>query len=577
MKLISFALVWMYVIGGQGEKINVKVYTLSEPITVPLPSPPNCYQTSHPHYHPVPVELTLWKISLGESIGFGYYYRRSKVTTLCSSNWLGMKTMTMVAQSPLMTWGTHVKDHPIEASQLDVEVDVTATAAYNCRWNSDVEQVSERIYATRVNVYMNYGGRLVANDLEWEVTTDPRLWSNKNDKLQILFDYKESCAFQAFKVTEGFLTLTASGSYVFLGTTDHLRLVLDEKRKEIGCDHVNSHLYPTDVGLPVSLNVSVLKFDQRTPSGVTLVAPPSDAVFKADILFEYDTLVKQVNENFETLDRHLCMERKIQWASAVRSADPNQLAHFVSRDPFAQGAIVKGDLQIRVRKPLLWDLHLSDIYIDTNNTIKVNYLNAIHSIDSASGIVNFSSPNTFLLPPLLELSSGSYYDLRLKTASRISQGRWLHSDISVDPYESTITNDIAPGKEHIWNAADRNSFKYEGFWSSWKHASHLLVLIICGITGFLLVCLCCLGRICSIVSRYPNIFPPRTSGSPSSVIQIDESVGETVSMADMSTQYADPSTSRRRGSHDTSGAPRTRSRSPRLRGWEAKYHSSARC
>lgn len=130
------------------------------------------------------------------------------------------------------------------------------------------------------------------------------------------------------------MTLATNHFFVFLGAADQLRLVLDDRRKSIGCAGMTEHLYPTDVGIPVSLNITSLKFDEKAPSGLAMVSPASDAVFKADILFEYDTLVKKINENFETLDRHLCMERKMQLANAVKSGDPQKLAQFVSRDAF---------------------------------------------------------------------------------------------------------------------------------------------------------------------------------------------------------------------------------------------------
>lgn len=150
---------------------------------------------------------------------------------------------------------------------------------------------------------------------------------------------------------------------------------------------------------------------------MAVVSSPTDAIFKADILYEYDALVKAINDNLETLDKYLCIERKHQWAQAVQSGDPDKLAQFVSRDPFAKGEIVKGELHIRVRQQLKWDLKITDIYVDANETIKVHYHRAIHQIDSASGILNYTSPNSQLLPPLIERETGGYFDLRSKTHS----------------------------------------------------------------------------------------------------------------------------------------------------------------
>lgn len=135
-------------------------------------------------------------------------------------------------------------------------------------------------------------------------------------------------------------------------------MVLDGKRKAIGCSNLHHQFYPTDVGLPVSLNITEPLFDKKNPTGVAVVSSPTDAIFKADILYEYDALVKAINDNLETLDKYLCIERKHQWAQAVQSGDPDKLAQFVSRDPFAKGEIVIGELHIRnsSRNTKIWDI-----------------------------------------------------------------------------------------------------------------------------------------------------------------------------------------------------------------------------
>lgn len=555
--------------------MRIKVYTLSDPLVVPLPSPPSCLQTSHPNFHPVPVRATLWKISLSEPLGYGFLYRRARVTTVCSTNWLGMRTMYMKSQNPLTTWATHVLSNPVTLTELNSEVDVTSDAAYQCQWNSEIEHVTERLYVTKVHVYMTYGGKLISNEVEWEITTEPRVWSNRNEKLHLLFDYQESCAFQAFKETDGFLTLATNHSFVFLGAADHLRLVLDDRRKSIGCTGMSEHLYPTDVGIPVSLNITDLKFDEKHPSGLAVVAPPTDAVFKADILFEYDVLVKRINENFETLDRHLCMERKIQWANAVKSGDPNKLAQFVSRDAFAQGVIKDGELYIQVRKQLSWKILISDASLGSNGTIFIHYNGCIHSIDSASGILNFTSPNAHMLPPLLELEDGGYYDLRARTAAHVSKGRWLHKEMSLAEIEGLVPEGVHPSGSGTWKVTDTKSFHYNGFWSSWKHAAHVLGLSLLAVLGFGLMLLCCLGRICSIASRYPRWF---TRSTPSTDLEQPEIPLREVSPPPETCPARDPSpvastSTHRRGSNPENKRGRPRSKSPRVKGWEKVYQS----
>lgn len=571
---LGLVMLWGFIQPIGASQMHIKVYTLSDPLVVPLPSPPNCLQTSHPNFHPIPVTATLWKISLGEPLGYAFLYRRARVVTSCSTNWIGMRTMSMKSQTPLATWATHVLTNSVTLVDSENEKDMTEDAAYQCKWNSDVDHTTDRLYVTKVPVYMAYGGKLVANEVEWEMTTEPKIWSNRNEKLYLLFDYKESCAFQSFKKVEGFLTLASNHSFVFLGAADHLRLVLDNRRKSFGCTSMKDHLYPTDVGIPVSLNITDLKFNEKSSSGLAMVSPPSDAVFKADILFEYDALVKKINENFETLDKHLCMERRMQWANAIKSGDPHQLAQFVSRDAFAQGLIQEGELHIRVRTQLSWKIKVSDTYIGLNGSIQLHYLGCIHSVDSASGILNFTSPNSHMLPPLLELQEGGYYDLRAKATAHLNKGRWLHKEVSLTEIEGLTPEGAHPGNDGIWKVTDTRSYSYEGFWSSWQHAAHVLGLTLLLVIGFGLMIFLCLGRICAVVSRYPRWF--RRSSNPPNQIVIELPLrSPSPEPEPLPTPESPPpsASTHRRGSNPDNRRSRSRSRSPRYSGWERKYQN----
>lgn len=438
---------------------SIKIYTLSPPIRVPIPPPPMCSTKVRDSESSQVVALTLWRSIPSEVISVGTIFSKRHVVTSCEVTFFGSKSKSISGSSELKVWPADCSLKGIRLLRLDESVDLTTEPAYSCKWNSIQTLESERMYATLVNVYLSPRGRLLADNREWEPTTTDGLWISGLSLLAAQVDASDLCAFEPIKTFYGTLQPSQNHSQIFVSKEDALRVVLEADHILAECRSTHLRLYPTDLGIPVSLNYTIPETSNEIPR-MSPFLDPSNAVFRAEIMSALAGVTTKINHNFETLDFYLCQMRKIEWENAMRSPDAHNLAHYITRDPFSLGNFSDGKLLIRIRVLLPWVVTLDDVRLTPNGSIEFQYNSSVHSLDAASGLVDYHHPRSLMMPPLVELADGKLIDLRDSRGASGDEYRWVHSELAIRKINLTVP---PPEGAKISRIYQEGPTRYEGF------------------------------------------------------------------------------------------------------------------
>lgn len=473
---------------GRTVSPSIKTYTLSSPIRVPIPPPPMCSTKVRNSENSQAVALTLWRSIPSEVISVGTIFSKRHVVTSCEVTFFGSKSKSVSGSSELKVWPADCSLGGIRLLRLDESIDLTAEPAYSCKWNSIQAQESVRMYATLVNVFLSPRGRLLADNREWEPTTTEGLWISGLSLMAAKVDASDLCAFERIKTFFGTLQPSQNHSQIFVSKEDALRVVLEADHVLAECRSTHLRLYPTDLGIPVSLNYTIPETSNEIPR-MSPFLDPANAVFRAEVMSALAGITTKINYNFETLDFYLCQTRKIEWENAMRSPDAHNLAHYITRDPFSLGNFSEGKLFVRIRVPLPWVVTLEDVRLTLNGSIEFQYNSSVHNLDAASGLVDYHHPRSLMMPPLVELDDNKLIDLRDSRGASGDEYRWVHSELAIRKINLTVP---PPEGAKISRIYQEGPTAYEGF----LDRLHLVMMGIGSLSTvlFIAIACCCFRR-----------------------------------------------------------------------------------
>lgn len=452
-----------------GPETAIKVFTLSQETRVPIPPPPLCVAAAHPGKPSVPSRLTLWRSLPSRLIGSGIIYKKKKVVGSCSVSFFGISTKFITRSVPLRVWPADVEGNPVFNLERGEALDLTKDPMYRCDWNTETIQHSTRLSARSVDVYLSSNGLPFADDREWEPSSSENQWQNGLELLISDININDLCAYEPIRSYDGHLLASANLSRIFIGMSDYLRIVLEPEHALARCKHLHLQLFPTDLGIPASINITFQETTDSPRLQATLSA--TEALFAAEMTAELARLAEQVNYNLVSLDRYLCIQRQQEWAKATSGNSPDELARFITRDPFSSGRLDNGRLWIRIRELLPWDVKLRSIHLLDNGTIEFSYKELTHRLEPVSGLVDHHSSHSALLPPLVELKSGRLVDLRDRMSRAGEEYRWVHTDLTLRAFNFTVTHVPQSSKTEVGSL-----FSLTQYVGLWDHFTSLLVV-----------------------------------------------------------------------------------------------------
>lgn len=491
-----------------GPDTTIKVFTLSDETRVPIPPPPLCVAEAHPGKASSPAHLILWRSLPSRLIGSGVIYKKKKVVGSCTVSFFGISTKVITRSVPQRVWPADIEGNPVFNLEHGETLDLTKDPVYLCEWNTEKSHLSSRLSAKAVDVYLSSNGLPFADDREWEPTDTDSHWQNGLELLVSDINLNDLCAYEPLRAYDGHLLSSANASKIFIGTTDYLRIVLEPDHSIARCKHLRLQLYPTDLGIPASVNLTIQTSQDPPHLRATLSA--TEALFAAEMTAELARLAEQVNYNLVSLDRYLCIQRQQEWARATAGDSPNELARFITRDPFSVGRVESGRLWIRLRELLPWEVKLRTIHLLDNGTIEFSYKEQTHFLEPVSGLVDQPTKHSTLLPPLVELTTGRLVDLRDRMSRAGEEYRWVHTDLTLRTFNFTVTH--VPAGSYAESGSLFSLTRYTGMWD---HFTSLLVVpgaAVLALSAMVLVCLFRTPIMTFLCKHYGPTAPRKASG-----------------------------------------------------------------
>lgn len=449
------------------QKETIRIYKLSHPVIIDPPPAPMCHVKINGTAQAMSVNLTMWKSSPDIPITDAVMVVKYKYLTTCVRGFWGGMEKKMEKRYALKIMPHDLIFPSLDSMTLNEFIDMTAEPAYDCKWWSTETKFTERVMIKRVHVYLADKGHLVADNVNWGPTPDSKIWTHGAWILSLASPKVDHCPYQPFKTAEGILFNATHNSQIFLGNKDHIRLVIDLNKRPVICKDMLTDLYPTDMGIPISISSSHHR-STSTALGVNWeTREVNTALFESEVLFELHHLAQSVNSNFETLDLHLCLGKRAAWSQAVRSNDANLLAVYVSHDPFAVGLFHHGKFEMRFREPMDWEVTIDQIHLEDGNKIRLTRGSSIHSVEPASGIIDSPYNTTPSMPPLLELARGGYFNLRSQTRYQTDSESWVHSKILIDDLNITNYDTVHSTDDEVSSVPHPESTKLISAWETW--------------------------------------------------------------------------------------------------------------
>lgn len=471
--------------------LRLKVYTLSPEVEVQIPPPPLCNVKFQTSASAVPTTITLWRTSSAHPVSSGLMVRKVKMVTSCFTGILGTHDKSLIKKTALKVSPREILEQPYR-SQVETEwSDMTDEPAYLCRWLATETTSSIRFQSRVVDMFLTEKGHVMADGITWTPTEARNVWENGLEMITTRTDLSKTCPFVPFQTVKGVSVITEDESIVFLGTQSHMRIVIDPLHQATECSAQRLVLHPTDIGIPVTYNISSpIRFDSDKGL-VTLqnrILPAEESLFQSSVLFELQQVVNKVNHNFESLDSHLCKLRTQTWSNLVRRGTPDEMATYITGDIFARGRLNKGKLHIRVRQPEIVEASSDGLKILENNRIQISLPDRTLIVEPGSGIINPVDSKMMQMPPLVEMESGSYFNLLSNNISADGPSRWVHSQILIDNLNVTrVDTSSEEGHGRPEDEIDLH-VHYISFLESWyRHYWFLIVTILSCVILFQLV------------------------------------------------------------------------------------------
>lgn len=547
-RMIVLVYMFAVVVIANSQKIRFKIYNQSIEMETSIPPPPLCEVKLSTQIPTLQTKVTLWRTSSSKPVGTGMLIRKVKISTICSTSFFGSHEKTITKRIAAKPTIAEALDQVYRDQLEDTWIDPTEEPAYVCRWLATENTVSTRIQSRVVDIYVAEGGNIIADGITWFHTNEPGLWYNGLEYIVTRVDLSQACPFVPFQTIEGISTLAEDGSIVFLGVKNHLRLVIDPFHRASQCASHNIYLYPTDVGIPVTYNITQ-KIIQNENKGMVslenLALTRTESLFQSSVTFELQQLADKINDNFASLDAHLCKLRTQDWSKLVRSGSPDELAVYITGDIFARGRLSKGKLYVQVREPMIVEIELSSVEIAPDNYIMLTFDDRVIRVEPGSGIISPKGKRELLMPPILETESGLYYNLISKSVQKEGPPSWIHTQILLDNLNVSKIEGGLEGGRGLPELDETLQVEYISFLASWYR--HYWVLIIS--------CLGCIGLWMSLLILKKVSTRPRRRT-------------EEIEIPALPPAHPQP----RRGSYQRPHRQRSRSRSPEHQpGWQRRY------
>ncbi|QHA33679.1 putative glycoprotein [Atrato Rhabdo-like virus 3] len=472
------------VAGTETQEMRIRVYHMTEWTQSAVPPPPLCTVRPLNHTNPIPTRLTIWHMIPHQQVGYGYIYSKYRLTTRCRMGLFGQQSHEILEKLPLASTVDEVlmqTSHP----SLEAILDLTPDPAYRCVWMSSQDHASTRQQVQTVTLFLAENGCVLANNRVWCETSTRTVWSNGFDLMVADIQISQRCLYEPYRSLEGLMYPASQSAYVFLAPTGHYRVVVNLKNRVTSCESKVKELYTSDVGTPVSLNVSLTYPGRPHMSNNVPSISESNALRLSQEEYANQMNFQAVNAALQTLDAMICSNRLEQWTLAHRLKDANILAAYITKDPFAQGKQENSTFLIRVRASEDLVVLKTHIMVQGGNVIRLLYRGEWWYVAPTSGILSRDPPAASLLPPLLETPDGGMIDVK---SGALKHFDWKTVGVNITAispviFEDQYTQDTV---DNIINLEDR-ILTITWFPSLFSHHSMAVGVVVIFLISFCLV------------------------------------------------------------------------------------------
>lgn len=391
----------------------VELFRMSPALKMDVPMPPRCDNALQSKESGHEVQLTIYMLDHEVPIMKGMIIWEEEIQTECTYYFFGAQERSVISRQLKEANISTLVLGSLSGGAIDSTRDLNENPMYQCTWPQTQRTTTSRIFVKYVYVYPTLHGSFTADGVLWEFDIHLRNYKNGKRTLHLTDRLPDQCPLLVQDQTTGTVLTGSKNQTIVTIPHKELQFTIIPNSVHYNCHKSTRTLHISSLGFLIEFESdTLLGTDNTTVLELILnekIKDPNSIVPQLD--YDLHNLQKAINHNSLSLEQKVCNLRVIRWAALIKDHRLDDMATFITGDPFAQGMLINGHYCVKVRIFSHLESNYGTFTFKSNDYILYSSENGTVPVSPISGIINPSNLPNSLIPPVLPLANGSYLNI----------------------------------------------------------------------------------------------------------------------------------------------------------------------